>query len=426
VKLQSYTLLYLSIALLAVIGIWAVIFYVNMLDEIYDSIDDGLDNSRLLIIHKVETDTSIINKNEFMESNYAIREIPSGAAIPRKDAYFDSTLYMENEKDFEPVRMLRTVFRAQNEKYYELTIVSSMVEEDDLISDLFYALIWLYFILLASVLLINKVLLRKIWMPFYETLYKLKNFRLGQQEVFSVSPTKVQEFNELNAAVTDLLQRSLETFNSQKQFIENASHELQTPLAISISKLELFAERNSLPEPQIKELASVIESLERLTRINKTLLLLSRIENRQFPQQDEINFNNLMKDILGTFSDMADFRQLRVNLAEKNNFVYRMNPELATIMLSNLVKNAIMHTDAGREINIVIDDKSIAITNAGNNNALDEQKIFNRFYKVSTSSHSTGLGLSIVKSIAEYNNIQVEYSFSGNHVFRLRFPKEVS
>jgi signal transduction histidine kinase len=426
VKLQSYTLLYLSIALLAVIGIWAVIFYVNMLDEIYDSIDDGLDNSRLLIMKKVETDTSIIHKNEFLESNYAIREIPPGEAIPKKDSYFDSALYMQNEKDFEPVRMLRTAFRAQDEKYYELTIVSSMVEEDDLISDLLYALIWLYLILLASVLLINKVLLRKIWTPFYETLNNLKNFRLGQQEVFSPSPTKVDEFNELNTAVSDLLRRSLETFNSQKQFIENASHELQTPLAISINKLELFAERNNLPDPQMKELASVIESLERLKRINKTLLLLSRIENRQFPKQAEIDFNDLVKEILITFSDMAEYRQLRINVEEKNHCVYRMNPELATILISNLVKNAITHTASGGEINLIIGDQSIVISNAGNNGALDEERIFKRFYKDSNSSHSTGLGLAIVKSIADYSNIEVRYAYSGSHAFTLIFPTRTS
>ena len=169
-KLLNYTLSYLSIALLIVVGVWAIIFYVNMLDESYDSIDDGLENSKILIIKKVESDTTLIHKTKFMESNNAIHEITDHHALHVRDIYMDSTLYMQNEKDYEPVRMLKTVFRVSNGKYYELQIVSSMVEEDDLIEDLFYAIVWLYIVLLASVLIINIVLLRKVWKPFYTIL----------------------------------------------------------------------------------------------------------------------------------------------------------------------------------------------------------------------------------------------------------------
>ena len=160
-KLINHTLTYLSVAFFFVIGVWAIIFYFNMLDEIYDSIDDGLENSKILIIQNVQSDTSLIRRTSFKESNYEIQEVSAERALRVRDVYMDSTLYMVNEKDYEPVRILKSVFRLQNGKYYELHIFSSIVEEDDLIEDLLYSLIWLYIILLASVLLINNVLLKK-------------------------------------------------------------------------------------------------------------------------------------------------------------------------------------------------------------------------------------------------------------------------
>ena len=421
-KLLNYTLSYLSIALLVVVGVWAVIFYVNMLDEIYDSIDDGLENSKILIIRKVESDTTLIHKTEFMESNYAIREITDQHALHVRDIYMDSTLYMQNEKDFEPVRMLKTVFRAANGKYYELQIVSSMVEEDDLMEDLFYAIIWLYIVLLASVLIINNVLLRRVWKPFYTILDKLKNFRLGSNENFSAEKTNVSEFNILNETVSSLLQRNIAIFNSQKQFIENASHELQTPLAISINKLELLTEKNSLSDEQLREISTVIESLERLTRLNKTLLLLSRIENRQFPQETPVNFNDLAIRLASAFGDLSEFKSVKILVEQPGSCIYTLNTELAEILLSNLIKNAILHNYTDGSVTVTVHTSSISVTNTSNTGALDQGHIFDRFYKNSAAKNSTGLGLAIVKSIADYYGYTIRYSYTNQrHTFTIQF-----
>jgi signal transduction histidine kinase len=421
-KLLNYTLSYLSIALLAVVGVWAVIFYFNMLDEIYDSIDDGLENSKILIIRKVESDTTLIHKTEFLESNYAIHEIIDNHALHTRDIYMDSTLYMQNEKDYEPVRMLKTVFRASNGKYYELQIVSSMVEEDDLIEDLFYAIVWLYIVLLASVLIINNVLLRKIWKPFYTILDKLKNFRLGSNESFSTAKTNVSEFNILNETVSSLLQRNIAIFNSQKQFIENASHELQTPLAISINKLELLTEKNSLSDDQLQEISTVIESLERLTRLNKTLLLLSRIENRQFPQEMSVNFNDLALRLASAFGDLSEFKSVKIFIDQPATCIYTLNAELAEILLSNLIKNAILHNYPDGSVTVTINTTGISVTNTSHTGALDPSHIFDRFYKNSSAKNSTGLGLAIVKSIADYYGYIIHYSYTHQqHTFFIQF-----
>lgn len=421
-KLLNYTLSYLSVALLLVIGAWAFVFYLNMLDEIYDSIDDGLENSKLLILNKVQADTSLLYKHSFQESNYAIRSISEEDAYRVRDVYMDSVLYMQNEADYEPVRILKTAFRAANGKYFELIIESSMVEEDDLIEDLLYSIVALYAILLVSVLLINNLLLKRLWRPFYDMLDKLKNFDLGSRaNYFSVTRSRVREFNVLSSTIASLLQRTVRTFTSQKQFIENAAHELQTPLAISINKLELLMERNSLSESQLQELASVTQTLERLTKLNKTLLLLSRIENRQFQEEDVVNINDLSARMVSEFSDLSVFKSVQVSVSQEGTLIKKMNPALAEILISNLLKNAITHNYKEGSVVLRITASTFSIENTSVSPGLDESRVFERFYKNSAEKTSTGLGLAIIKSIADYYGLVIQYRYNGRHLFVIQF-----
>lgn len=409
-----------------VIGIWAAFFYVSMLDEIYDSIDDGLENSKILIIQKERTDSTIIHKTNFMESNYAIHEITAAHAAHFHDVYMDSTLYMLNEEDYEPVRILKTAFRGQNGKYYQLDVVSSMVEEDDLIADLFYSILWLYVILLASILLINNILLKRIWKPFHQIVDHLKGFNLESAETFPDVQTRVSEFKILNDSVATLLNRVVATYDGQKQFIENASHELQTPLAISINKLELLAEQEGLSDNELKEITSVIESLERLTRLNKTLLLLTKIENRQFPELKTVNLNEVTDRVATELSDLAAYKSVKLLRNYESVFLHAMNPELAIIMISNLLKNAIVHNIEGGSVTVTVGTSSVTVANSGSTTPLDSSQVFKRFYKRSASKSSSGLGLAIVKSIADSYGLDIQYSFNGMHAFTISVTDQVN
>ncbi|HYH14513.1 MAG TPA: hypothetical protein VD794_04810, partial [Flavisolibacter sp.] len=163
-KLLNYTTTFFAVILFIIIPIWAALFYYNMLDEIYDSMDDGLDNQKLLVLQKARIDSSVFLRTSFDVGDYAIQEIPVALAGIKRDVYKDTLMYMKNEDEFEPVRMLQTVFK-QNNRYYELKVITSMVEEDDLIQQLFYALLWLYVGLLATILVLNNVLLRRVWQP---------------------------------------------------------------------------------------------------------------------------------------------------------------------------------------------------------------------------------------------------------------------
>lgn len=420
-RLLNHTLKYLSIALFLIVSIWAVIFYFNMLDEVYDSIDDGLENNKMLIIQKAQEDTLVLRRNAFAEGNYVIREIDMDVALAIKDTYKDSLMFMLSEEDFEPVRLLTTAFERQG-SYYELKVISSMVEEDDLIEDLLYAIIWLYVVLIASIVLLNNVLLKKVWKPFYLLLDQLKNFRLGKDALITPAKTNVKEFQVLNEAVTSLLQHTLETYNSQKQFIENASHELQTPLAISINKLELLAEKNELDGESMETIGQVIRMLERLTRLNKSLLLLSRIENKQFLQQENVHINEIVQRLVSEFSHFADYRDVTLRYREEAQLYGHLNKDLAEILVSNLLKNAIVHNTAGGEVEIVVTAAQLTISNSGKPVSLEKELIFGRFHKNTDDVNATGLGLAIVKAITDTYGISTGYAFrDGRHVMSLHF-----
>lgn len=419
-KLLNHTLSYLWLILLVVIGLWAGIFYINMIDEIHDSIDDGLDNSKQLIIRKALVDSQMLTKQFFHERNYKVREVSAAHAYRYRDVYLDSTLFMENEQDFEPVRILRTVFKAGNGRYYELEIVSSMVEEDDLIEDMVYALLWLYLALMASILLVNNFLLRKVWRPFYQLLDRLSGFRLGTNDDFKPPPTKVYEFKELNKSVEALINHTKEAYVSQTQFIGNAAHELQTPLAISISRLELLAEQVSDNEAQLQETAAVIESLQRMTRLNKDLLLLAKIESGQFPEEEPVNINTLAEHTVRLFEPMATYRKTRITIEQQAPLHVKMNLSLAEILITNLVKNAVTHSADGSDITVTVTHYGIRVKNPAQKGMLDKDRIFNRFYKDASAKSNTGLGLAITRSIADHYRFTITYLYEDAHIFDLR------
>ena len=418
-KLLNYTSSYFAIVLLFLITIWAGIFYFAMLDEIYDSIDDGLDNRKGLIIQKAVNDSTLLPKTTFGEGDFTIFEINAGEAKNFHDVYRDTLMFMQNEQDFEPVRLLESVFHL-HEKYYKMQVITSMVEEDDLVSELLIALVWLYLGLIATILLLNNFLLKRIWRPFYHLLKQLKDFKLEKPSI-EVKKTNIDEFRLLNEAVQKMLNSNISSYNSQKHFIENASHELQTPLAISINKLELLAEQEQLTEESSKLLATALDNLDRLSRLNKSLLLLSKIENNQYLAAEEININLLVKKVVADFEDQLSYSQISLNIFEEQECKVTMNPDLAIIFITNLIKNAIVHNQPVGDIDIVIKLASLSISNTGKDTALDQQNLFVRFNKDNQSLSSTGLGLSIVKAIADLYHFNLSYYYNGKHVMAVNF-----
>ena len=418
-NLLNQSLKYLSVSIFLIVSIWSAIFYFNMLDEIHDSIDDGLDNYKLLIIKRAENDPSILQKTDFEEGNFTLHQIAESEALGMRDYFTDTLLYMQNEEDLEPVRMLTSAFK-HGEDYYRLTVFNSTVEEDDLIEDLLYSIIWLYIILVFSIILINNVVLKRLWRPFYSLLNELKSYRIDKETSLPEVTGETKEFKELEVAVNALIIRAKETYYNQKKFTENASHELQTPLAIISTKLELMLEKESLDPANAENVGQILQTIQRLTRLNKSLLLLSKIENRQFNEPVSVDFSKLVDQSIKDLEDFADFREVEIFVDNSEALTYQMDESLASILISNLLRNAIFHNVPGGKIQVILSENSFRVCNDGKEEALDSTKIFDRFQKETTSNSSTGLGLAIVQAICKLYGFEVNYSFDGMHCFEVK------
>lgn len=420
-KLLNHTSKYLAILLVPLITIWAFIFYYAMLDEIYDSLDDGLENQKILLLQRLPSNPEILEHQDLELWNHRITPISKIYYDGFRERYSDTLMYMLNEKDFEPVRVYETKM-TYKDKYYKVKFITSMVEEDDLIQDLVTYLIVLYALLMITIIVLNNLMLKKIWKPFHSLMAQLPNFRIEKNQHIRTKDTSIEEFKLLNASVTTLIEQSKARYLEQQHFIENASHELQTPLAISINKLELFLENTNLPDEELNTMGSILDNLGRLTRLNKSLLLLSKIENRQFTDEETINFNQLIPSIAEDFEDLAAHKHIRLKVEATSQFNFQMNKDLAIILLTNLIKNAIVHGLQNHTVAIDIADHSIVVRNYGLEAALDANTIFSRFKKISVDKKSTGLGLAIAKAISEKYDVNLSYSYISQHNFSLNFP----
>ena len=419
-KLLSYTTRYFAGLLLLALSVFTTIFYFQMLDEIYDSLDDGLQNQKILVINKAKKNPEILNKNKFDDGYYTIHPVKYHQIKETKEVYRDTLMYMLNEKDYEPVRLLETVFM-QEGNYYKLKVITSMVEEDDLIEDLLYSILFLYLGLVLCILVLNNFILKRLWKPFYSLLNKLKNFNIEKQESITFEETNIQEFKLLNRNIDRLLKKSIDSFKAQQQFIENASHELQTPLAISINKLELLAENEKLSEQQMLTLAVTLDNLERMTRLNKSLLLLSKIENKQFIEEENIQINEILDEISIGFSDLLEHKNLKIKKIFEEDISVKMNKDLAIILFTNLIKNAILHSEKNSEIELKISSNKTIINNISSTPKLDEEKLYTRFYKTGKQKNSTGLGLAIAKAITDKYALSLTYHYNNKHNFTVTF-----
>ena len=419
ISLKNYTLRYLTLAFLLILAVWAAVFYAYILDEVYDNIDDGLKDKKTLIIQNILRHPELLQINEFGIEDF--RVYPSQEDFSDRNILSNAFFYMPFDDEEEPYRVLKTGFYDRDMNPYTLEIRTSTVEKDDLLFNLAIALGVLYVVLVLSMYLINLLVINKIWRPFKGILSAIRRYEVGNKTELQPITTEVIEFNILHDNIQQMWQRNEKVFEEQKVFIENASHELQTPLAITLNKLELLANDPSLNEKQLIQLSEVKQSLMRMTHLNKSLLMLTRIENQQYKEAKQVSFLSLTTDIIEDLSDLIAFKALEVNTEEINDFQVEMNPDLARILVSNLLRNAIKYTEKGGNIHILIEENCFQVKNTAKDAIrLDPSKTFQRFHKEQQDATSTGLGLAIVKSIAESYHLKVYYTFEEEkHCFQV-------
>ena len=418
-KLINHTLTLLSAILFVLISFWAILFYYQVLKQVKKTIDEGLADYKIVVIDKLKDDSLIAEQDTFEENNYLIKRVDEEFALQVRDTYKDTVVFSNLKNKTYQTRLLTTAFVASNGKYYEIKLISHEIDKSKLIQKIATSLFWLYLLLFASSILVNNFVLKKTWEPFYQLLNYLNKFRLDRGAIPEPTKTKIEEFRMLNDSVTNLVRTNVDIFNNQKQFIENVAHELQTPLAIGINKLELFAGDEDLSKDQIQKLGGIIDTLRRLSGLNKSLLLFSKIENRQYISVEQVSFDEVFSKIIQDFSDYTEYQDIKIEYQKEDNWVFKMNKNLAVILVMNLVKNAIFHNQRGGEVLVKLSSSSFTIENTSKESVKLDDKLFERFARNSTDIGSTGLGLAIVRAITDASGLKLFYSFNGKHVFEV-------
>ena len=421
-KLLLRITLWLAVALTVLLAIWAVCFYFATIDEINDETDDSLiDYSDGLIIRKL-AGVQLPSDDNGTNNTYYIKEVPEEYALSREWISFeDQEVFISSKAEFESARVLTRLFRDSEDRFFELTVAVPTFEKDDIERSILWWIVALYILMLLSVLFISVWVVSYNMRPLKAMLRWLEEYNPGKTMPPVPSDTNVTEFRHLADTIRNAAERFDVQYLEQKRFIGNASHELQTPLAACSNRIEMLLDSPDLTENQAGELIKVHRELQALITLNRTLLLLTKIENGQFPETSEINFRDLVSDSVEMFREIYPARNISVSLDIKAPFIAEANEQLAVILVRNLVKNAFIHTPPGSTVSVSMDSSGFSDSNPGDQ-PLDDTKIFSRFYHGHSSREgSTGLGLAIVHSVCRSYGLTVSYRYHGSrHIFSVK------
>ncbi len=308
-----------------------------------------------------------------------------------------------------------------NGEPYVLTIETNVEESDETFTAVATVTLVFFIILIIGFMLLNRSIAAKAWKPFYLILDALRSFELSKANRINLPSSNILEFKELNKSLEQMVNNNIDAYQQQKSFTENASHELQTPIALLKSKLDLLLQQSDL-SPEVANILNGIEApLLRLSRINKNLLLLAKVENHQYSEKQNIEVNTFIQSSLNLFEDYIDEKKLQLTMLSNDEMTVNANSFLVETLIRNLLSNAIRHTQTSGQILISTQANSIQIQNTGNE-SLDPKHLFERFSTASKEKVSSGLGLAIIKEIANKYHWQVDYHFDeGFHIFSVRF-----
>jgi signal transduction histidine kinase len=390
------------------------LFFYIFKKEIYEELDEQMRDEKRNIERLIERSDTIPSFYSCVNTEILIFVAPIGLRIKpeRKDTVINHP--HEGEITF---RQWRYTVNTEGNNYV-VVIRKSLIDLSDLSEQILYALITGFITLLIGAAIVNYIVLRVALRPFYHTLKQLQKYSLDKPGNLSLTQTNTKEFRELNQTLKLMTNQIENDFQRTKQFTENASHEIQTPLAIIRNKLELLMQSNNIQHEEASLIQSAYEAVERLSRLNKTLILLTRIENKEFSEKKVLNFGTLVKHLTSQMEEKVQLKGLKISIHAHSDFNHPINITLAEILISNLLNNAIRYTEKGNEIRIEIYKNRITFSNPGLPFNIDAEKLFSRFFKISASSKSLGIGLSLARTIAESCDLKLSYSYQNyTHLF---------
>ncbi|MEO5910144.1 MAG: HAMP domain-containing sensor histidine kinase [Pelobium sp.] len=419
-KLLNYSAQKYLIFSIILVALSIPIFYLVLNKLFIHSVDESLQQQAVLIPeytkHIASEKDLILWKN--LDWDVAISPFSAESII---DKPYTIEEYSKINKEYEQYRILQKKVVLLN-KEYVIAFKSSLIENDDLIKAVLGLLITLLILLTAGSIYINYYISKKLWAPFRSILDYLKIYDLDKGDKEWNEKLRISEFNELTDSVKGLIHRAEKTYMAQKEFTENASHELQTPLAVIKSKLELFLQERDLSEQQSLLIEDMNQAISGLEKLNINLLLLAKMDNGQFQLNEIFNVSEIVEQSVTELSFLADPEEITVNFKHHEDYELAGNRQLYSQMIKNLLINAIRYSDKASVIDIVLNNQELIFSNPGLPIPFDEAKLFRRFSKPSSAKKGNGLGLSISKKIAELHHQKLSYSYLNDaHHFRIDF-----
>lgn len=395
-----------SLAAMAVSG-FAIYFVLG--NVINYQLDERLNENLLQVKTQMQKNPQAV----FYDPYISITPVENNSSVVTLS---DSLVYNETEDENEECRKISAVISA-GDKFYKVEIVKSKIESEDLQLTLALITILVMILLTGTLIYINRQVAKSIWKPFYENLKIIEKFSVAALQPVQLNKTGISEFDQLNEVVNGLTRQIITDFQNQKQLSEDISHELQTPLSIISSRLESLLEKPELKD-HADALNSIYASVRRLSKLNKALILLGKIENNQFASDEKSNLKSIVTEKLDEFSELIGLKKLTLETEINDDFIVSIPTMLAEMLVNNLLSNSINHNFSGGKISIKMNAEMLSLCNTGSEKIAEPEKLFNRFYKADPSSQSVGLGLAIAKKICDLHGLKIKYMFTnGMHNF---------
>ncbi len=383
------------------------------------------ETDEVLMFHK-EDFIKNISENGFTETEIAIwnkynrsAQIVADKGLTQ-DTIFSSEYFDDTSKEYEPLRILWAPIEIGAKKY-TYTEQNNLVVMEGMVVSIAVMFLLVIALLMIGIIWLSKRSAAKLWAPFYDTLKQIQNFELDKNSQPQFIRTNIEEFSRLNKSLERLIEKNVAIYKGQREFVENAAHELQTPLALFQTKIDSLSQLDISKEQSVL-LSSLNRDLARLNRLNKNLLLLSKIENDSYPESEKITLNDYITKNLDFFTEQAAAKGISIATDFVAMVKVQSNPILLDVLINNLLLNAIRHNVENGKIIIKIENSSLIISNTGSETPLENERMFNRFAKINPSGKGNGLGLAIVKKVIELNGWEIDYSFSSVlHVFTVKF-----
>lgn len=409
-------------SILPALVVWSVLFYVFLVSQIDQGQQKDLEEKKKALEQKINANPELISALTPFDLGASAIPVSVQAYASHLDYFSDTTLTNGNNGEIR-YRTLTWRYRTpENNRYFLLTIYENFQEVEILRKNLLPAIALFFISCVGLSLVAQRIIFRKVWKPFYSTLEQMKNYDIQEAEPLQTEKTQIKEFQDLNDAMRMLSKKAELAYSSQKHFVENTSHEIQTPLAVMKSKIELAFQNTNLPDEHVKLLLELNQSLTKLSKLNKALLLLSRLENDQFVDRNEIAVASSIRDALGYFEEKVRSKGLKVRQMFEPEVSIKANKIIFEILINNLIKNAIYHNQENGFIDIHLKQGHLSIKNTAKNVSGELSGIPLRYQSDPTNTNSTGLGLSIVKKICEVSGLHYEIAtVKGLFIFEVRW-----